>query len=138
MKKFLIATLAIGILLPISASADIQDPQLNRYGPNRKVGRALSIIVMGVTEIPTTMASYQRIEGNNAAWGPGLTDGTMRAVRRLGWGAFELVTFMWPTYKCGWRQPYDRMEINPKSGLEEFPPELGSSLGSTYNRRPNR
>lgn len=133
MKKFLIASTIFGLLASF-ASADLQDPQLAKYGPTRKISRGIGNIVFGITELPTAVMDTQRIEGTKAAWSVGLGDGIVRTVKRVGWGAFEVVTFAWPTYKCGWRQPYKRKEIFPKTGLEEFPPELGFQAGTSYNR----
>ncbi|QQL43806.1 exosortase system-associated protein, TIGR04073 family [Sulfuriroseicoccus oceanibius] len=134
MKKLLIASIVFGLAAPLAANADIQDPQLAKYGPTRKLSRALGNIAYGITELPTAIYTTQRLEGTKAAWSAGLGDGIVRTVKRVGWGAFEVVTFAWPTYKCGWRQPYKRKEIYFNTGLEEFPPELGFQQGSPYNR----
>jgi len=134
MKKLLIASILFGLAAPIAAYADINNPQLAKYGPTRKLFRGLGNIAYGITEIPTSIYSTQRLEGTEAAWSAGLGEGIVRTAKRFGWGAFEVVTFAWPTYKCGWRQPYKNKEIFYNTGLEEFPPELGFQQGTTYNR----
>lgn len=115
--------------------ADIQDPPMARQTAVRKLGRGLGNIMFGITEIPDTMKKEQRISGTKGAWSIGLTTGTWRFMQRVGYGAFEVVTFPAPVYKGTYRQPYKRGELYPGKGLTEFAPELGFKAGTTYSRK---
>jgi hypothetical protein len=67
-------------------------------------------------------------------------DGTSRAMRRMGYGFYELVTFTCPTYRGTFKQPYERcgednrIQMNVHDGLSEFPPELGFESYYDYSR----
>ncbi|MGA0846629.1 MAG: exosortase system-associated protein, TIGR04073 family [Luteolibacter sp.] len=130
MKKILLATAAL-ISLSGFVSADIQAPPGASYTWERKLGRALSNIVYGVIEIPEQMVRKTDDHGRKAGWTYGAVDGTSRALRRLGYGFYELFTFTCPTYRGTFKPPYERcgqdnrIEMNVKDGLSEFPPELG-------------
>lgn len=130
MKKVLIlasAVLAFGGI----ATADIQAPPGSTYTSTRKLGRALSNILYGFVEIPEMIVRRTDDYGRKAGWSYGAVDGTNRALRRLGYGFYELFTFTCPTYRGTYKQPYERcgtdnrIEMNPHDGLQEFPPELG-------------
>lgn len=54
MKTLLIAAFAFGVAT--TGLADIQDPPSNDYGPTRKLGRGLSNLVFGISELPATIA----------------------------------------------------------------------------------
>jgi putative exosortase-associated protein (TIGR04073 family) len=130
--RFLAA--AAAILMAVPAMADIQNPPLDSYTAVRKLGRGLGNIAFGVTEIPDSMLREQRIAGTKAAWSVGLTDGAWRTIKRVGYGAFETVTFTVPTFKGTYKQPYKRGELYPNSGMKEFAPELGFQTGTSYCR----
>ncbi len=132
-KTILTAALALG--LSGLAFADIQNPPMDRQTPVTKLGRGLGNIAFGVTEIPSSIAREQRANGTNAAWSTGLANGAWRTVKRVGYGAFEVVTFPVPTYKGTYRQPYTRGELYPTSGLTEHSPEMGFRTGTTYSRQ---
>ena len=130
MKKLLLAATALTILAG-NVSADIHAPPGSTYTWERKLGRAISNIVYGVVEIPEQIVRKNDDYGRKAAWSYGAVDGTSRALRRLGYGFYELFTFTCPTYRGTFRPPYERcgednrIEMNVKDGLSEFPPELG-------------
>jgi putative exosortase-associated protein (TIGR04073 family) len=116
------------------AMADIQAPPGSDYGPTRKLGRGISNIAFGSTEILDSLAGVNYSEGNSAAWGYGLVRGVGRTLARLGYGVYEVVLFPFPTEKGTYKPPYksDIPWIN--SGYQEFPPELGWETRYTYCR----
>lgn len=127
MKKVVILT---SLLLASIAFGDIQAPPGAQYTSSRKLGRAISNILYGVTEIPEQIVR-QNETSSNAGWSYGVVNGTQRAFRRMGYGFYELFTFHCPTYKGTFKPPYSkcgsdwRIEMDPSDGLSEFPPELG-------------
>lgn len=134
MKKVIILTLAL-LATAASVSADIQAPPGNKYNSTRKLGRAISNILYGVSEIPESIARVSKREGSKSGWSHGLVLGTSKAYKRLGYGFYELFTFRCPTYKGTFKPPYEkcgtdaRMEMDPTYGFSEFPPELGANNG---------
>ena len=113
------------------ATADIHTPPGYQYTSSRKLGRAISNILYGLVEIPEQIVRKNERYGRKAGFSYGIVDGTNRALRRFGYGWYELFTFTCPTYRGTFKQPYERsggdhrMEMNPHDGLSEFPPELG-------------
>ncbi len=79
------AAVAAFLVLGITGAclADIQDPPSNDYGPTRKLGRGISNVAFGVTEIPHTIAQVNDREGNAAAGGYGVVRGVGRAYMRF-------------------------------------------------------
>lgn len=135
MKKTILILLTVGIAG--LSMADFQAPPAEKNGPIRKLSRAISNIVYGVTEIPNQFLKTDREEGGPAAGSYGLVHGTRKTVARLGFGIFELVTFPFPVYKDGYRQPYPerlRESTHPSTGYLEFPPELGFVSGVQHTR----
>jgi len=132
MKAF--ASLLVLFSLALCAHADIQAPPASDQGPTRKLGRGLSNIAFGVTEIPDQMAAVNFDEGNSAAWSYGLVRGVGRFFARLGYGVYEVALFPFPTHKGTYYPPYrsDIPWIN--SGYQEFPPELGFNTRYNYVR----
>src|SRR5437764_7323203 len=92
MKTLLAAALVLGFALP--SFGDIQDPPANDYGPTRKLGRGLSNMVYGWSEIPVTIAKVSKDEGNAAGGGYGVVRGVGRSFARFGAGLFEAA--LWP------------------------------------------
>jgi putative exosortase-associated protein (TIGR04073 family) len=139
MKK-LVATASALAALTVFVSADIQAPPGSTYTATRKLGRAVSNIVYGVVEIPEQIVRKTDDHGRKAGYTYGAIDGTSRALRRLGYGFYELITFTCPTYRGTFRPPYERcgednrIEMNPKDGLSEFPPELGFETYYSHSR----
>lgn len=138
MKKLFAIAAAITALSGV-VCADIQAPPGSTYTSSRKLGRAISNIVYGFIEIPEQIVRKQDQYGRKAA--PyGAVDGTSRALRRLGYGFYELFTFTCPTYRGTFKPPYERcgednrIEMNPHDGLSEFPPQLGFEAEYNYSR----
>ena len=130
MKKLLIIATAV-ISLSGIAAADIQAPPGSEYTSSRKLGRAISNILYGFMEIPSQVVRTTNRHGSNAGYSFGAVEGTNRALRRLGYGFYELFTFTCPTYRGTFRPPYEkcgsdnRIEMDVVGGLSEFPPQLG-------------
>src|SRR4051812_48128625 len=87
---------AAGLFLAFAglSRADIHDPPSNDYGPTRKLGRGISNLVLGISELPTTIAKVNTDEGNSAAAGYGVVRGVGRSFMRMQAGVFEILT--WP------------------------------------------
>ena len=139
MKKLSFIATAFAALT-VFVSADIQAPPGSTYTASRKLGRALSNIIYGVVEIPEQIVRKNDSYGRKAGWTYGAVDGTNRALRRLGYGFYELFTFTCPTYRGTFRPPYERcgednrIEMNVHDGLSEFPPELGFETYFKHSR----
>ena len=138
MKKLLVIATAFAALSGV-VLADIQAPPGSTYTSSRKLGRALSNIMYGFIEIPEQIVRKQDQYGRKAT--PyGSVDGTSRALRRLGYGFYELFTFNCPTYRGTFKPPYERcgednrIEMNVHDGLSEFPPELGFETYFNHSR----
>ena len=119
---------------------DIQAPPGSTYTPSRKLGRAFSNILYGFMEIPEQIVRKTDQYGRKGGSTYGAVDGTNRALRRLGYGFYELFTFTCPTYRGTFKPPYERcgednrIEMNVHDGLSEFPPELGFETGFDHVR----
>ena len=139
MKKLLVIATAVAALIGTTA-ADIHAPPGSQYTSTRKLGRAISNILYGIVEIPEQIVRKGDDHGRKAAWSYGAVDGGHRALRRLGYGFYELVTFTCPTYRGTFKPPYERcgednrIEMNVKDGLSEFPPELGFETYFSHSR----
>jgi putative exosortase-associated protein (TIGR04073 family) len=141
MKKLLVIATTFAALSSV-VLADIQAPPGSTYTSARKLGRAVSNILYGFMEIPEQIVRKQDQYGRKAS--PyGTADGTSRALRRLGYGFYELFTFTCPTYRGTFKPPYERcgednrIEMNVHDGLSEFPPELGFETYYSYSRGQN-
>ncbi|MFT4175048.1 MAG: exosortase system-associated protein, TIGR04073 family [Luteolibacter sp.] len=139
MKKLILVATTLAALSGIAA-ADIQAPPGSTYTATRKLGRALSNIVYGFVEIPEQVVRKTDQYGRKAGYTYGAVDGSHRALRRLGYGFYELFTFTCPTYRGTFKPPYERcgednrIEMNPHDGLSEFPPELGAESYFSHSR----
>ena len=139
MKNVLLAFAALATF-SASAYADIHVPPGSLYTAERKLGRAISNILYGVIEIPEQIVRKTDTDGRKAGWTYGAVDGTSRALRRVGYGFYELFTFTCPTYRGTFKPPYERcgadnrIEMNPHEGLSEFPPELGFETYYNFTR----
>ena len=143
MKKFVVIATSL-IALAGFAAADIQAPPGSQYTSSRKLGRAVGNILYGFMEIPAQLARKEDEFGRKAAGSYGVVEGTNRALRRFGYGFYELCTFTCPTYRGTYKQPYERcgednrIQMNVADGLSEFPPELGFQTYYRYGRQqPN-
>jgi len=129
MKKLLV--IASAFALTGFVSADIQAPPGATYTSTRKLSRAISNIIYGFMEVPEQIVRKNEQYGRKGGTTYGVVDGTNRALRRLGYGFYELFTFTCPTYRGTFKPPYERcgednrIEMNVHDGLSEFPPELG-------------
>ena len=110
----------------LAARGDIHAPPGADHGPTRKLGRGISNILYGASELPYTMIAENRSKGNHAAWGYGIVKGTGRVLQRLRYGVQEVVTFPFPTQKGKYTPPYRSRIIWKHRGYHEFPPELGN------------
>ena len=135
MKKTLILLLTIGIA-GISM-ADFQAPPAAKHTVLRKLSRALANIVYGVTEIPVQWVRSDYEGGSSEAAAYGTVYGGGKTLARLGYGIYELITFPFPSYKGGFRPPYNpeiREATHPSTGFLEFPPEVGFISGVQHCR----
>jgi len=129
MRKLLLITLTLGMAVPVQA--DIQAPPGTNYTSSRKLGRAISNILYGFIEIPEQMVRKTESEGYVSGYSHGIVDGTRRSLKRVGYGVYELLTFHCPSFHGTFKPPYtrcgadDRIEMNPRDGLSEYPPMLG-------------
>ena len=129
MKSLL--TILLAVAFGAVACADIQAPPMTDMGPTRKLGRGISNVLFGFTELPTTICKVNDQQGNSAAYGYGLTKGIGRGLFRFGIGWYEIITFPAPCYKSSYRAPYRSNIPWINGGFEEFPPELG--FNSVYD-----
>jgi len=132
MKKLLAIVLLIGTAAV--SRADIHDPPSNDYGPTRKLGRGISNLLFGWSEIPVTVAKINQDEGNSAAAGYGVVRGVGRSALRIGAGLAEIFTFPFPIVRGTY---YPILESDTHwihSGYKEFPPELGNESKYPYVR----
>ncbi len=132
MKTLLIALVVGGFAS--SSFADIQDPPSNEYGPTRKLGRGVSNMLFGWSELPTTIAKVNDTEGNSAAGGYGVVRGLGRSYMRFHAGLFEVLTWPIPALRGTYFPilPSDIPHIH--GGYQEFPPELGYESKYPYVR----
>jgi putative exosortase-associated protein (TIGR04073 family) len=141
MKKLLVIATTFAAFSSVVV-ADIHAPPGSTYTSSRKLGRALSNIMYGFMEIPEQIVRKQDQYGRKAST-YGTIDGTNRALRRLGYGFYELFTFTCPTYRGTFKPPYERcgednrIEMNVHDGLSEFPPELGFETYFNHSRNQN-
>jgi putative exosortase-associated protein (TIGR04073 family) len=129
-----LVVLSVIACFAINASADIQDPPSNDYGPTRKLGRGLSNFFIAPAEVVVTVTTINTYEGNSAAAGYGVVRGVGRSATRHVAGLLEILTFPFPA----WRESY--YPILPSdipyihAGYSEFPPELGNESKYPYVR----
>ncbi len=132
MRRALIFLFVIGFTA--SALADIQDPPAADYGPTRKLGRGVSNMFFGWSEVPVQIARVNNDEGNAAAASYGVLRGTGRAFARFGVGFYEGILWPFPIYKDSYR-PVLRNDIPwIHRGYSEFPPEVGNETKYPYVR----
>ena len=139
MKKLslILITLLITLVLAGAPSlfADIQAPPQSDQGPTRKLGRGIGNMLYGSTEIFDSMSDVNYAEGNSAAFSYGLVRGLGRTFARLGYGAFETITFPFPTNHGTYKPPYNNNIQWLNSGYSEFPPEVGFETKYDYSRQ---
>jgi putative exosortase-associated protein (TIGR04073 family) len=133
MKNLLVFAFVAGFAT--AALADIQDPPSNDYGPTRKLGRGISNMLFGWSEIPNTIAQVNDREGNSAAAGYGVVRGVGRAWMRFHTGIFDIVTFPFPAVRGTYYPPLPDDTRYIHAGFQEFPPELGFESKYQYTRQ---
>lgn len=132
MKRSLLFLSLVGFAA--TSFADIQDPPAADHGPTRKLGRGLSNMLFGWTEIPVAAGKINSDEGNAAAASYGVIRGTGRAFARFGAGFYEVLLWPFPIYK-GTYMPVLRSDLPwIHSGYSEFPPEPGNETKYPYVR----
>ncbi len=132
MKKLLTAALLLSFVAV--CRADIHDPPSNAQGPTRKLGRGISNLLFGISELPTTIAKVNDTEGNSAAAGYGVVRGVGRSVLRMQAGIFEMLTFPFPAVRGTYYPVLESDTHWIHSGYSEFPPELGNESKYPYTR----
>ena len=115
--------------------ADIHDPPSNDHGPTRKLGRGVSNLLFGWSELPVTIAKVNEKEGNSAAAGDGVVRGVGRSVLRIGSGLFEILTFPAPIMRGTYFPMLEDDTHWIHAGFQEFPPELGHESKYPYSRK---
>lgn len=120
------------------ATADIQDPPGNDFGPTRKLGRGLANMFYGWTEIYYQPCLIQSREGDAAGATYGVVRGVGRQIARFGFGFFDVITFPFPSYNGTYKPPYPSNIPWIHGGYQEFPPELGWESRYNYVRYGER
>jgi putative exosortase-associated protein (TIGR04073 family) len=135
MKKRLALTLLSLLTLGGVAMADIQSPPGHHYNWSRKLSRGLGNVLYGWVEPFDVFRRTLDSEGGTAAYSDFFVEGPKRTFVRLGYGAYEIITFPLPTFKLTYRPPYYRKEnIDPWWGYTDFPPQLGFRSEVHYSR----
>ncbi len=132
MKKLIAAALLLSFVA--LCRADIHDPPSNAQGPTRKLGRGISNLLFGWSELPTTIHQVNSEEGNAAAFSYGVVRGVGRSTMRMQAGIFEILTWPFPALRGTY---FPVLESNTHwihSGYQEFPPELGNESKYPYTR----
>ena len=135
MKKLLITLLTVGVAS--SAFADIQAPPDSQQTRVHKLGRGISNVLYGITELPMRVLQVNKEDGNNAAAGVGILEGAHRSATRVAYGVFEILTFSVKTYKNSFKASYQNIEYDPSNGYSEFSPEIGFQSKFNYGRKQN-
>jgi putative exosortase-associated protein (TIGR04073 family) len=137
MKKFalILLTVALSSAPTLTSVADIQAPPGARYNSVRKLSRAVANIVYGISEVPATWMKTNDEEGPSVSGSYGVIEGSKKSLVRLGFGAYEFVTFPFKTYKGSYRPPYRKnIWFDTMHGYSEMPPELGFESRFDYVR----
>jgi putative exosortase-associated protein (TIGR04073 family) len=132
MKTFLTVALVTGFAAAVCA--DIQDPPSNDHGPTRKLGRGLSNVVFGWSEVPVAVAKISENEGNSAAAGYGVVRGVGRSFARFGVGLYEVFLSPFPVNRGTYMPILPSNVRYIHAGYSEFPPELGNESKYPYAR----
>jgi putative exosortase-associated protein (TIGR04073 family) len=127
-------TVVLSLGFTTFALADIQDPPSNDHGPTRKLGRGISNVIFGISELPTTIAKINQREGNSAAAGYGVVRGLGRSYLRFHAGLFEIFSFPFPVNRGRYYPILPSHIPYIHAGYEEFPPELGNESKYPYVR----
>ncbi len=106
---------------------------MNSQNAMTKLGRSLSNLFLGISEIPATVSEMNYRHGNGGI-GTGLVVGAGRTLARMGAGFYELVTFPFPTHKGSFAPVLPAASPWVQGGFEEYPPELGFESRFSYSR----
>lgn len=135
MKMRFVTLLAAVFAFGSLAFADIQSSPGSHWNWSRKLARGLGNLAYGPMEIFSYWGRSNKTEGNVAASMIGPVEGVKRALVRVGYGVFEVVTFPAPAYKGTYRPPYfKKQRIDPWFGYDEFAPQLGITSQASYSR----
>ena len=130
--------LAVLVLLAFGSVsfADIHEPPKMKYTKARKLGRGISNIVYGWTEIPMTMVRQSELHTEQVTGiaTAGFLQGVQRAGARLKFGFYEVINFQRPLYKDTYRPVMTSINYLPMHGYEEFPPQIGYLTTTGYTR----
>ena len=133
-NRFVLIALAAFSLVG-SASADIQSPPGHHYNWSRKLSRGLGNMVFSPMEYATRWRYTNAESGPLAAISDAAIEGSKRSVVRLVTGAYEILTFPFPTWKLTYRPPFYRKEyVDNWWGYTEFPQDFGQMTQTTYSR----
>jgi putative exosortase-associated protein (TIGR04073 family) len=133
MKSLLAAALVLGFSATVFA--DIQDPPAREYGPTRKLGRGLSNVLFGISELPVQIGRVNSREGNAAALSYGVVRGISRSYWRIHTGLWEMFSFPFPRNQGTYYPILPSHLHDIHGGYEEFPPELGNESKYPYTRQ---
>jgi putative exosortase-associated protein (TIGR04073 family) len=138
MKKRLALSLVAILTCASVATADIQSPPGHAFNWSRKLSRGIANLAYGPLEILSYWSRSNHTDGSLAASVVGPIEGTKRALVRVGYGVFEVLTFPAPAYKGTFRPAtYRKQRIDPWFGYDEFAPQLGVSGQAGYSRTQN-
>ena len=127
MKKLIIFAFATCMLVTSSSFADIQSPPGGKQNRINKLSRAVSNILYGINEIPSTWSRVNKDQGSIHAASHVMVKGGYRTLIRVGYGVYEFATFPFATYKASFRPAYGGKNIwwDLNHGYSELAPELG-------------
>jgi len=140
-SNFASALTAFAVLIsfqsPCGVLADIQDPPVREQGPIRKLGRGVSNMAFGSSEIFNLMDPMNPSFSSSGIFSHGIIYGVGRSLVRFGAGIYEVMTFPLPSYRGGYKPVLPPTTPWVKGGYEEFPPELGFDSRMEYGRNQN-
>lgn len=136
MRRILAAIVLLAFTFTSDIFADIHEPPKTKYTKTRKLGRGVSNIIYGWTEIPMTMHRWGELHTEQVAgiYTAGLFQGVQRAGARLKYGFYEVINFQRPLYKDSYRPVMPSINYLPIRGYEEFPPQIGYLTTTGYTR----
>jgi putative exosortase-associated protein (TIGR04073 family) len=130
---FLIALSAFAIAS--TAFGDIQSPPGHHYNWSRKLSRGLGGVIFSPLEYPDRWRQTLKQDGPVAAVSDMFVEGTKRMIVRIGYGAYEIGTFPFPSWKLTYRPAFYRKEyVDNWWGYKEFPNDVGCVNQTNYSR----
>ncbi len=132
-NRFLLIALSLFTVSSI-AYGDIQSPSGHHYTWSRKLSRGVGNLLFGWFEYPSVWRHTNAEEGTVAAASDMIVEGTKRTLVRAGYGIYEVATFMVPSWKKTYRQPYHHKEnVDGWWGYTEFAPQVGFRTEVPYS-----